>query len=220
MSIEIVINATNEETRVAILENRTVTEFYIDRKKDRGIVGNVYKGKVVKVLPGMQAAFVDIGVEKAAFLYVSDVSSGVEDYEKYFLEERNKEGEETNGEEEPILPFSEEESDITSVSPEESADLQEEPENASEDVTSEVLPLDDPTPAETDFLTPRVFDETSSLAPAVLDEFLNPTDQNETNLSEAALVPEAAQPPVSLEVVMDPAPGEAKKETVVATGVQ
>jgi ribonuclease G len=89
MSKEIVINATHEETRVAILEDKVVTEFYIDRKKDRGIVGNVYKGKVVKVLPGMQAAFVDIGVEKAAFLYVSEVSSGAGDYEKYLLEERD-----------------------------------------------------------------------------------------------------------------------------------
>lgn len=91
MAVEIVINATHEETRVAILENKVVTEFYIDRKKDRGIVGNVYKGRVVKVLPGMQAAFVDIGVEKAAFLYVSEVSSGVADYEKYFLEDRGEE---------------------------------------------------------------------------------------------------------------------------------
>ncbi|MBI1820301.1 MAG: Rne/Rng family ribonuclease [Nitrospirae bacterium] len=207
MSIEIVINATNEETRVAILENRTVTEFYIDRKKDRGIVGNVYKGKVVKVLPGMQAAFVDIGVEKAAFLYVSDVSSGVEDYEKYFLEERNKEGEETNGEEEVILPFSEEES----------ADLQEEPENILEEVPSEVPPLDDPTPAETDFLTPRAFDETSFLAPAIRDEPLNQTVPNETNLTEAAPVSEVAQAPVPQEVVIDPSSGEAKKETPVST---
>ncbi|HXN07328.1 MAG TPA: ribonuclease E/G, partial [Nitrospiria bacterium] len=94
MSIEIIINATEEETRVAILENKTVTEFYVDRKKDRGIVGNVYKGKVVKVLPGMQAAFVDIGQEKAAFLYVSDVRTGADDYGKLFEEDpREKESE-------------------------------------------------------------------------------------------------------------------------------
>lgn len=80
MSIEIVINATREETRVALLENKIVTELYFDRKKDRGIVGNVYKGKVVKVLPGMQAAFVDIATEKAAFLYVADVMTNMDDY--------------------------------------------------------------------------------------------------------------------------------------------
>src|SRR5262249_14411373 len=54
-------------------ENGHIQEFYLERKKDKGIVGNIYKGRVVRVLPGMQAAFVDIGLEKAAFLYVSDV---------------------------------------------------------------------------------------------------------------------------------------------------
>lgn len=73
MSTEIIINVTQEESRVALIENKVVTELYFDRKKERGIVGNVYKGKVVKVLPGMQAAFVDIGMEKAAFLYVADI---------------------------------------------------------------------------------------------------------------------------------------------------
>ncbi|MEK6577334.1 MAG: Rne/Rng family ribonuclease, partial [Nitrospirota bacterium] len=53
MSIEIIINATKEETRVALFENKVVTEFHIDRKRDREIVGNIYKGRVVKVLPGM-----------------------------------------------------------------------------------------------------------------------------------------------------------------------
>jgi ribonuclease G len=70
------------ETRVALLEDRMLVELYIERTKDRGIVGNIYKGKVVKVLPGMQAAFVDIGLEKAAFLYVTDVYGGMEDYEE------------------------------------------------------------------------------------------------------------------------------------------
>jgi len=73
MSNEIVINAAPEETRVALLENKTLTELYFDRKRDRGILGNIYKGVVEKVLPGMQAAFVNIGTEKAAFLYVADV---------------------------------------------------------------------------------------------------------------------------------------------------
>jgi ribonuclease G len=79
MSIEIVINAVKEETRVALLENKIVTELFIDRKKDHGIVGNVYKGRVVKVLPGMQSAFVDIGLERAAFLHVADVADQAEE---------------------------------------------------------------------------------------------------------------------------------------------
>src|SRR5690242_9377974 len=73
MSSILVINAAGRETRVALVENGHIAEFYLERKKDKGVVGNIYKGRVVRVLPGMQAAFVDIGLEKAAFLYISDV---------------------------------------------------------------------------------------------------------------------------------------------------
>jgi ribonuclease G len=82
MANEIIINVTPQETRVALLEEGVLAELYIERTKDRGIMGNIYKGKVVKVLPGMQAAFVDIGLEKAAFLYVSDVYGRMEDCEE------------------------------------------------------------------------------------------------------------------------------------------
>ncbi|MFO7156533.1 MAG: Rne/Rng family ribonuclease [Pseudomonadota bacterium] len=74
MSSILVINASDPETRVALVENGHITEFYLERNRERGIVGNIYKGKVLRVLPGMQAAFVDIGLDKAAFLYVSDVT--------------------------------------------------------------------------------------------------------------------------------------------------
>ena len=74
MSKEILINVTPQEIRVAILENGMLHDLYIERSRSRGLVGNVYKGKVVRVLPGMEAAFVDIGLEKAAFLHVSDVA--------------------------------------------------------------------------------------------------------------------------------------------------
>lgn len=73
MSSILVINAAGRETRVALVENGHISEFYLERKKDKGVVGNIYKGRVVRVLPGMQAAFVEIGLEKAAFLYVGDV---------------------------------------------------------------------------------------------------------------------------------------------------
>ena len=82
MPNELIINVTSYETRVALLEEKVLTELYIERTKDRGIMGNIYKGKVLKVLPGMQAAFVDIGLEKAAFLYVSDVHGRIEDFEE------------------------------------------------------------------------------------------------------------------------------------------
>ncbi|MDH5512496.1 MAG: S1 RNA-binding domain-containing protein, partial [Gammaproteobacteria bacterium] len=73
MSEEILINVTPQETRVAIVENGVLQEVYIERARSRGIVGNIYKGKVVRILPGMQAAFVDIGHERTAFLHASDV---------------------------------------------------------------------------------------------------------------------------------------------------
>jgi ribonuclease G len=75
MSKEILINVTPQEIRVAILENGMLHDLYIERSRNRGLVGNVYKGKVVRVLPGMEAAFVEIGLDKAAFLHASDVAS-------------------------------------------------------------------------------------------------------------------------------------------------
>src|SRR5207253_9692787 len=69
----ILINVVPWEARVALLEDTTLVELHIERGRQRGIAGNVYKGKVVRVLPGMQAAFVDIGLEKAAFLHASDI---------------------------------------------------------------------------------------------------------------------------------------------------
>jgi ribonuclease G len=83
MTKELVINTTSHETRVALLENSHIAELYIERSRERGIVGNIYKGKVIRVLPGMQAAFVDIGLEKAAFLYVADVLDEMEAVEQF-----------------------------------------------------------------------------------------------------------------------------------------
>ncbi|MHB8916915.1 MAG: Rne/Rng family ribonuclease, partial [Desulfocucumaceae bacterium] len=69
---EIVISVSDEETRVSVLEDRNPVELYIERSVTQRLVGNIYKGRVENVLPGMQAAFVDIGLEKNAFLYVED----------------------------------------------------------------------------------------------------------------------------------------------------
>jgi ribonuclease G len=80
MGSEIVINSSEFETRVAVIENRQVSEISIDRAKDRGITGNIYKGRVVRVLPGMQAAFVEIGQERAAFLHASDIVLDMGEY--------------------------------------------------------------------------------------------------------------------------------------------
>jgi len=73
MSEEILINVTPPETRVAVIENGVLQELIIERSRERGLVGNIYKGEVCRVLPGMQAAFVDIGLPKAAFIHLSDL---------------------------------------------------------------------------------------------------------------------------------------------------
>jgi ribonuclease G len=77
MSEEILINVTPPEIRVAVIENGVLQELIIERFRQKGLVGNIYKGEVCRVLPGMQAAFVDIGLDKAAFLHLSDLSSKV-----------------------------------------------------------------------------------------------------------------------------------------------
>ena len=70
---DILINWSPQETRVAVVENGALQELHVERTLERGLVGNVYLGKVQRVLPGMQSAFIDIGLDKAAFLHVADV---------------------------------------------------------------------------------------------------------------------------------------------------
>ena len=74
MTEEILVNVTPRETRVAVVENGMLQELHIERGWSRGVVGNIYKGKVQRVMPGMQAAFVEIGLERAAFLHANDVT--------------------------------------------------------------------------------------------------------------------------------------------------
>jgi len=81
MSKELVISAASHERRVAILEEGQLVEIYIEREKEFALVGSIYKGRVTRVLPGMQSAFVDIGLDGDAFLYVSDVFENLEDYD-------------------------------------------------------------------------------------------------------------------------------------------
>ena len=78
MNKEMIISSGGHDTRVAILEDDQVVEIFIERENQRGVVGNVYKGRVSKVLPGMQSSFVDIGLERDAFLYVSEVVTPAE----------------------------------------------------------------------------------------------------------------------------------------------
>ena len=73
MQQDILINWSPQETRVAVIEHGAVQELHVERALERGLVGNIYLGKVARVLPGMQSAFIDIGLERAAFLHVGDL---------------------------------------------------------------------------------------------------------------------------------------------------
>ena len=73
MTEEILVNVTPRETRVAVVENGMLQELHLERGWSRGVVGNIYKGKVQRVMPGMQAAFVEIGLDRAAFLHANDI---------------------------------------------------------------------------------------------------------------------------------------------------
>src|ERR1700674_5383794 len=79
MSTEILINASTHEARAAVVENGVLQEVFLERSGRRGLISNIYKGRVSRVLPGMQAAFIDIGLERTAFLHVSDIAQGAPD---------------------------------------------------------------------------------------------------------------------------------------------
>src|ERR1700739_3093799 len=83
MSKEICISTTPHETRLAILENDELAEIYYERENEYTLAGSIYKGRVTRVLPGMQSAFVDIGLERDAFLYVTDFLEEQEDSEEF-----------------------------------------------------------------------------------------------------------------------------------------
>src|SRR4051812_2644252 len=96
----LVINADGPETRVALVEDGYLGELYIERKRERGIAGNIYKGRVERVLPGMQAAFVNIGLEKSAYLHVSDVRGTPDDLKGLLSAESNRNEDREDEEEE------------------------------------------------------------------------------------------------------------------------
>ena len=82
MNKEMIVSSNDHETMVAILEDDQVVELFIERERNRGVVGNIYKGRVSKVLPGMQSAFVDLGLERDGFLYVTDVVSTTDQFDQ------------------------------------------------------------------------------------------------------------------------------------------
>jgi len=107
MSNDLIINARYHETRVALVENGLVVELHIERKTGQKLMGNIYRGRVVRVLPGMQAAFVDIGLERTAFLYVADVHKDVLGLERMMLKELEdqEEADDLEGNEKSPAPY-------------------------------------------------------------------------------------------------------------------
>ncbi len=96
MNKEMIISSNSHETMVAILEDDLVAEVFVERERHRGVVGNVYKGRVSKVLPGMQSSFIDVGLERDGFLYVAEVLDTLLEFEK--LESGDDEGGDKSGE--------------------------------------------------------------------------------------------------------------------------
>src|SRR2546427_12705579 len=89
MTKEMIISSNGHETMVAILEEDLVAEIFIERERQRGVVGNVYKGRVSKVLPGMQSSFIDCGLERDGFLYVADVIATRDEFDRVESAELN-----------------------------------------------------------------------------------------------------------------------------------
>jgi len=91
MAKQLIVSVNGREKKIAIIEDDKVSEFYIERgEQHQGIVGNIYKGRVMRVLPGMQSAFVDIGLERDAFLYVSDFFDEEEEFERIVIDKSQK----------------------------------------------------------------------------------------------------------------------------------
>src|SRR6185369_5538070 len=90
MTKEMIISSNGHETMVAILEDDLAAEIFVERERQRGVVGNVYKGRVSKVLPGMQSSFIDLGLERDGFLYVADVVDTIEEFDKLESDDEGK----------------------------------------------------------------------------------------------------------------------------------
>src|SRR6185503_6690520 len=108
MQKEMIISANGHETMVAILEEDLVTEIFVERERHRGVVGNIYKGRVSKVLPGMQCAFIDLGLERDGFLYVSDVVDTIEEFDRLDSGDEDEHGDKGKGRERGPQPKIEE----------------------------------------------------------------------------------------------------------------
>src|SRR5215471_15071622 len=103
MTKEMIISSNGHETMVAILEDDQAAEIFVERERHRGVVGNVYKGRVSKVLPGMQSSFIDLGLERDGFLYVADVIDTMEEFDKLDADEEAPKGRDDRNKPQPKI---------------------------------------------------------------------------------------------------------------------
>jgi Rne/Rng family ribonuclease len=155
MATELIINSSLPETRIAMVEDGEIQELLIERASGRGIVGNIYKGRVTRVLPGMQAAFVDIGLDKAAFLYVDDVFVHSEIWED---EEGSSEGASEDGG--PLQVASDNEETASAVVEESAEENASVPPSSNEQIAGDVPSLEN-----------EVSDESSSEISSVTEQY-------------------------------------------------
>src|ERR1041385_7790478 len=97
MNKEMIVSSNGHETIVSILEDDLVAELFVERERQRGVVGNVYKGRVSKVLPGMQSSFIDVGLERDGFLYVADVIDTLDEFDKLAGDDEDEKAEAGKG---------------------------------------------------------------------------------------------------------------------------
>ena len=188
----LVINAAGAETRVSLVEGGNIHEYYLERKREKGIVGNIYKGRVVRVLPGMQAAFVDIGLEKAAFLYVGDVYGDPDFSEEFELTEGEHRAEVNE------VPTEQEAEEAEARAAQIAAEAPAAP-------PAEAAPGAETTPAEPGPATTASEEPPESAAPAIEPQAASPAP--EASGEVAALVPEPLVPiPLTQEIGMAPVP--------------
>jgi len=196
MSSILVINSAGRETRVALVENGHIAEFYLERKKDKGVVGNIYKGRVVRVLPGMQAAFVDIGLEKAAFLYVSDVFYDP-DFSRAQFELTEGEHEEP-----PEAPDLESGDDAPAIGSEAAGSLEPGPEAAEVIAQPPQESPEPPDPAASSDTKASLFEPAPALATTVVEPVVSPPvvvpEVAEVSATPAAEPSATATPPESV----------------------
>ncbi len=223
MAKELIVSVNGREKKIAIVEDDVVTEFYVERgDENQGIVGNIYKGRVMKVLPGMQSAFVDIGLERDSFLYVSDFLED-EEYEGVFTEERKetqqKQPRPTRPERRPARETAAPVVETEETEDDKEGELQAAALRHIEEISEEPVMEPDPELVEADAIADSADDEVISarLRRRQRLSYEEPEAEEQTieavkETEEAAVAAEADQPRIGYEAVTDAPVADSEEE--------